>query len=33
MIPDLSKQPEKVEQARQLGHELTERLRGFAAAT
>jgi NAD(P)H-dependent FMN reductase len=33
MIPDLSKQPEQVEQARQLGHELTDRLRGFAAAT
>ncbi|MEA1951202.1 MAG: flavodoxin family protein, partial [Planctomycetota bacterium] len=33
MIPDLDKQPDKLEAARQLGRELGERLKGFAAAT
>ncbi len=33
IIPDLDKQPEKLEEARQLGRELGERLKGFAAAT
>lgn len=33
LIPDLSKQPDKLEQARTLGHKLSARLRGFAAAT
>ena len=33
IIPDLDKQPEKLEAARQLGRELGERLKGFAAAT
>ncbi|MBN2290793.1 MAG: flavodoxin family protein [Pirellulales bacterium] len=33
MIPDLDKQPDKLEAARQLGQKLCERLKGFAAAT
>ncbi len=33
MIPDLDKQPEKLEAAQLLGRELGERLKGFAAAT
>jgi len=33
IIPDLDKQPKKLEEARELGRELGERLRGFAAAT
>ncbi|MCF6174784.1 MAG: flavodoxin family protein [Victivallaceae bacterium] len=33
IIPDLSKQPEIIEQASELGHKLTERLKGFACAT
>ena len=33
IIPDLDKQPDKLEAARQLGRELGERLKGFAAAT
>lgn len=33
IIPDLSKQPEKIEEARSLGKKLTERLKGFAQAT
>lgn len=32
IIPDLSKQPDRTEQARALGHKLTERLHEFAAA-
>jgi multimeric flavodoxin WrbA len=33
MIPDLSKQPDKLEEARALGRKLSERLKGFAQAT
>ena len=33
ITPDLSKQPDKMEQARELGRLLSERLKGFAAAT
>jgi len=33
IIPDLDKQPDKLEAARELGKKLGERLRGFAAAT
>jgi len=33
IIPDLDKQPEKLEEARALGQQLSERLKGFAAAT
>jgi len=33
IIPDLSKQPGKLEEARAIGRKLGERLRGFAAAT
>jgi multimeric flavodoxin WrbA len=33
IIPDLDKQPEKLEAARQLGQQLGKRLKGFAAAT
>jgi multimeric flavodoxin WrbA len=33
IIPDLSKQPAKLEEARAIGRKLGERLRGFAAAT
>ena len=33
IIPGLDKQPDKLEAARQLGRELGERLKGFAAAT
>jgi multimeric flavodoxin WrbA len=33
IIPDLSKQPEKMEAARDLGKKLSERLKAFAAAT
>lgn len=32
IIPDLSKQPDKIEAARALGRALSERLRGFASA-
>jgi multimeric flavodoxin WrbA len=31
--PDLSRQPDKIEEARALGRKLTERMRGFAGAT
>lgn len=33
IIPNLSKQPDRIELARALGRKLTERLHGFAAAT
>jgi hypothetical protein len=33
IIPDLSKQPDKIELARDLGQKLSERLHDFAAAT
>ena len=33
MIPDLDKQPDKLEEARALGRKLGERLKGFAEAT
>ena len=33
IIPELAQQPDKIEQARALGHKLNSRLRGFAAAT
>jgi len=33
ITPGLSKQPEKIEQARELGQELSRRLKEFAAAT
>jgi len=33
IIPDLSKQPDKIELAHDLGKKLTERLNGFASAT
>jgi len=33
IIPDLSKQPDRIELARALGRKLTERLNAFAAAT
>ena len=33
ITPSLEKQPEKIEQAQALGRALSERLRGFAAAT
>lgn len=33
IIPNLSKQPEKIEEARSLGKNLSRRLKGFAAAT
>jgi len=33
ITPDLSKQPEAVEQARQVGRALSDRLKGFAQAT
>lgn len=33
IMPDLSKQPDRIELARALGCKLTERLHGFAAAT
>jgi multimeric flavodoxin WrbA len=33
ITPDLSKQPEKIELAHDLGKQLTERLKGFATAT
>ncbi len=33
IIPDLSKQPDKIEQAQALGRKLTERLNAFASAT
>lgn len=33
ITPSLDKQPEKIEQAKALGRALSERLRGFAAAT
>jgi multimeric flavodoxin WrbA len=33
ITPSLSKQPDKIEQAKELGRELSERLRGFAAST
>lgn len=33
IIPDLDKQPDKLEAARELGRKLGERLKGFAAAT
>ncbi len=33
IIPDLSKQPEKIEEARSLGRKLSQRLKEYAAAT
>jgi multimeric flavodoxin WrbA len=33
IIPDLSKQTDRIEQAKALGRKLSERLRGFASAT
>jgi hypothetical protein len=33
IIPDLSKQPEKIQEARALGRKLSQRLKGYAAAT
>jgi len=33
IIPDLSKQPENIEAARQAGKTLSDRLKGFAEAT
>jgi len=33
IIPDLSKQPDRIEEARQLGAKLSRRLKGFAQAT
>ncbi len=33
IIPDISKQPEQIEQARSLGRKLSSRLKGFAATT
>lgn len=33
ITPDLSKQPDKIKLAHELGRKLTERLKGFAAAT
>ncbi|RMG80314.1 MAG: flavodoxin family protein [Bacteroidetes bacterium] len=33
IIPDISKQPDKIEEAHKLGEKLSERLRNFASAT